>query len=62
MKGNVKVIHQFHGDNDHLIPVEEARYVAKMLQGDNFEYQELSGKSHLFHPFQELLDVLDNKF
>ena len=46
----------------HLIPVREARHVAEMLEGDNFEYSELSGKGHFFYPWQELLDVMDQKF
>eukprot|EP01079_Euglenida_sp_SAG-EU17-18_P009260 gene9260-1663_t len=44
MKANsATFVHQFHSKDDHLIPVDEARYVAEKLQGDHFEYQELDG-------------------
>lgn len=62
MKKNAQVIHQFHGTDDHLIPVAEGRHVARMLQGQNFLYQELPGKSHFFEPFTEIVQVLDMRF
>mmetsp|Transcript_39445 Transcript_39445/g.118432 ORF Transcript_39445/g.118432 Transcript_39445/m.118432 type:complete len:188 (-) Transcript_39445:187-750(-) len=62
MKTGADIIHQFHAPDDHLIPVSEARFVAEKLEGDNFEYTELPGKSHFFHPWQEILEVMDNKF
>eukprot|EP00640_Fibrocapsa_japonica_P006584 CAMPEP_0113946114 /NCGR_PEP_ID=MMETSP1339-20121228/54619_1 /TAXON_ID=94617 /ORGANISM="Fibrocapsa japonica" /LENGTH=185 /DNA_ID=CAMNT_0000952037 /DNA_START=49 /DNA_END=606 /DNA_ORIENTATION=+ /assembly_acc=CAM_ASM_000762 len=60
IKGNADFIHQFHSTDDPLIPVAEARFVAEQLQGDNHQYDELTGKSHFFQPFPEILDVLDN--
>ena len=62
MKNGADFIHLFHGTDDHLIPVREARHVSEMLEGDNFEYSEISGKGHFFYPWQELLDVMDQKF
>jgi hypothetical protein len=59
MKPNAKFIHQFHSDDDHLIPVAEARFVASKLKGANHVYEELSGYSHFFGPFQPLLDCVD---
>ncbi|OEU10255.1 alpha/beta-hydrolase [Fragilariopsis cylindrus CCMP1102] len=62
MKNGADMIHLFHGTDDHLIPVIEARYIADKMKGDNFEYSELPNKSHFFHPFSEILDVMDDKF
>ena len=62
MKGGAEIIHLFHGTDDHLIPVREARHIAEMLEGENFEYSELPNKGHFFYPFQEILDVMDTKF
>lgn len=59
MKRNATFIHQFHSSDDHLIPVREARFVAKALEGNNHVYQELKGRSHFFEPFPELLDCVD---
>jgi predicted alpha/beta hydrolase family esterase len=59
MKPNAQFIHQFHSDDDHLIPVTEARFVASKLKGDNYTYEELSGYGHFFEPFQPLLDAVD---
>jgi pimeloyl-ACP methyl ester carboxylesterase len=59
MKPNATFIHQFHSEDDHLIPVAEARFVAEKLKGDNHVYEELSGLSHFFEPFQQLLDAVD---
>jgi predicted alpha/beta hydrolase family esterase len=71
MRGNSTFIHQFHSDDDHLIPVQEARHVAAQLQsvdvghgeasvevGGSYTYQELEGHSHFFSPFPELLQVI----
>ena len=58
-KKNVQWIHQFHSIDDHLIPVDEARYIASQLKGNNHTYEELSGHSHFFEPFQPLLDAVD---
>jgi predicted alpha/beta hydrolase family esterase len=53
----------FHGTDDHLIPVSEARHIAgKLKDAPNFEYRELPGMSHFFSPWQEILDVVDTKF
>ena len=40
MPANATFIHQFHSRDDHLIPVAEARFVAKQLaeHGDNCVY------------------------
>ena len=59
MKEGAKDIICFHGTDDHLIPVEEARYIAKQMEGENFEYHEFSGMSHFFTPWQGILDVMD---
>lgn len=59
MKLGANKIVCFHGDDDHLIPVDEARYIADKLKGDTFEYREMKGKSHFFNPWHELLDVVD---
>ena len=61
-KNGAGFIHQFHSKDDHLIPVKEARFVAEQLQGDNHVYEELSGYSHFFEPFQQLLDVVDKHY
>ena len=58
----------FHGENDPLIPVAEARYIASKLEGDNdddrdnFEYQELPRASHFWSPWPESLQVMDSRF
>ena len=71
-----KEIHIFHSDDDHLIPVSEARYISNSLQQveerentkeeksklGNFQYHEMQGHSHFFEPWPELLKVLDEKF
>jgi len=60
MKMGATKIACFHGDDDHLIPVDEARFIAKQLKGENFEYFEMQGKSHFFYPWNEILDVVDD--
>jgi predicted alpha/beta hydrolase family esterase len=62
MKEGAQQIVCFHGTDDHLIPVAEARHIAKKLEGDNFEYHEIDGMSHFFQPWKELLDIFDDKF
>ena len=37
------------------------RYIADMLKGPNFTYEELNGHSHFFDPFPELIDVCNAK-
>lgn len=59
MKNGARMIHCFHGVDDHLIPVEEARYIAEKMKHDNFQYMELNGVSHFFEPWQGLLDSVD---
>lgn len=59
MKSNAGFIHQFHSTDDHCIPISEARFVAGQLKGPNHVYEELSGFSHFFGPFQPLLDCVD---
>lgn len=48
----------FHGTDDNLIPVKEARYIAQQL-GSSAEYQEMARKSHFWKPWPELLSVVD---
>ena len=50
----------FHGTDDHLIPVDEARYVATQLGPNHVDYRERHGQSHFFNPWNELLEVVDN--
>lgn len=38
MKPHAGFIHQFHSTDDHLIPVDEARFVAEQLQCDHHTY------------------------
>lgn len=59
MRRGARRIHCFHGVDDHLIPVKEARFIADRLKGDNFEYTEMSGVSHFFRPWDEILTVVD---
>ena len=61
IKNECEFIIQFHSTDDHLIPVQEARYVAEQLNGDTHVYYEMSGKSHFFEPFDELINVLKEK-
>lgn len=50
----------FHGTNDHLIPIQEARHIAQQLRfAEHFEFFEMDGKSHFFEPWPELLKVMD---
>lgn len=49
----------FHGTNDPLIPVSEARYIAQQLTPTYCDYRERKGKSHFFRPWNELLDIID---
>ena len=60
MKLGAEKIVCFHGVDDHLIPVEEARHIAGKLKCDSFEYVEMAGKSHFFYPWDELLDTADD--
>lgn len=48
----------FHGTDDHLIPVAEARHIAEQL-GDSVDYRERNGHSHFFRPWRELLELVD---
>lgn len=58
-KGASKIV-LFHGTDDHLIPVQEARYIAEKLScADHFEYREMDGHSHFFEPWPEILEVID---
>jgi uncharacterized protein len=50
----------FHGIDDHLIPVSEARYIANKLAHENFEYKEMIGVSHFFEPWPEIIDLIDS--
>ena len=76
VRKGAKQIHIFHSDDDHLIPVQEARFISNALQQveeetdkqdekvklSNFEYHEMHGFSHFFEPWKELLTALDEKF
>lgn len=58
-QGAAKIV-LFHGTDDHLIPVREARYIAEKLSfAEHFDYREMDGKSHFFEPWPELLQVMD---
>ena len=58
IKKNAQFITQYHSDDDPLIPVEEARYVAEQLSCDTHEYIEMTNHSHFFSLFPELLENL----
>jgi uncharacterized protein len=58
MKDHTQSIVLFHGTDDHLIPVQEARYIAAQLKGHHFQYIEMPNRSHFFEPWPEILDVL----
>ncbi|GFH59058.1 alpha/beta-hydrolase [Chaetoceros tenuissimus] len=61
MKKGAEKIHCFHGVDDHLIPVKEARYIAVKMKGPTFKYSEIKGGvSHFFEPWDEILDVIDD--
>jgi len=60
MKQGANKIALFHGTDDPLIPVAEARFIAEKLKGDNFEYYEMMGASHFFNPWNEILEVVDD--
>ena len=49
----------FHGTDDPLIPVAEARYIAEQLTSKYCDYRERKGRSHFFRPCDELLEVID---
>jgi uncharacterized protein len=59
MKKGAKNIVCYHGVDDPLIPVAEARHIAEKLRGENFVYHELNGVSHFFEPWNSLLDLFD---
>lgn len=46
MKNNTPWVIQFHAVNDHLVPVESARRVAKGLANDTFTYVEHARSGH----------------
>lgn len=65
MKQGAQHIVLFHGTDDHLILVQEARFIASKMSSEtdsNFEYKEMDGMSHFFSPWEELLEVMDTKF
>ena len=56
IKKNAKnFITQYHSEDDHLIPIKEARYVAEKLNCQTHEYIEMKNNSHFFCLFPELL-------
>lgn len=59
MKKGARKIVLFHGDDDELIPVQEARYIAEKMHGANFEYHEMKGMSHFFEPWGGILSILN---
>jgi pimeloyl-ACP methyl ester carboxylesterase len=57
--GNIRVpIHFWHGDKDHLVPVEHARHQAKLIPGAKLD--EHKGESHLgsLAVAKDILDVI----
>ena len=51
----------FHGTDDHLIPIQEARHIADQLAfSDNFVFHEMPGMSHFFQPWPQLLEAIDD--
>jgi uncharacterized protein len=58
-QGSTHKIVLFHGTNDQLIPVAEARHIAAQLGEANCDYRERRGESHFFRPFPELLQVVE---
>ena len=62
MKEGARDIICFHGTNDPLIPVEEARYIAEAMKGDNFAYHELETCGHFHEPWPEILSAFDANF
>jgi pimeloyl-ACP methyl ester carboxylesterase len=64
MKENTQWILQFHGDNDNLIPLHEADYVASNLELQvGKEYFVIPKASHFFQPkyIQPIIDALIGK-
>jgi len=59
MKEGAENICCFHGTDDFLIPVHEARFISQKMKGDNYTYIEMDGVSHFFEPWDEILDVAD---
>lgn len=57
MKRNCLKFHQFHSDDDPFIPIYEAERIRDGL-GLKESYHMLSGRSHFFEPFPELLHLL----
>jgi len=58
-KGAAKTI-LFHGTDDPLIPVAEARYIAEQLAfSESFSFREMPKHSHFFRPWPELLEEMD---
>lgn len=60
MKLGAEKICAFHGIDDHLIPVREARHIASKLAHENFEYKEMRDVSHFFEPWPELMEVMNS--
>ena len=63
IRGSCDWMVQFHSDNDPFIPLEtEARVVAKGLGLDcTADFRVVSGGSHFFEPFPELLEAIAEK-
>lgn len=59
MKRNCPIFYQFHSDDDPFIPLHEAEQIRDGL-GLHETYHELSGRSHFFEPFPELLQVIQS--
>lgn len=58
-RGASKIV-LFHGTDDHLIPVQEARHIADELSfASHFEFREMEGMSHFFRSWPEILEVMD---
>ncbi|MEI7603496.1 MAG: alpha/beta hydrolase [bacterium] len=63
IKNNQKWIAQFHSTDDPFIPIEEARYIHKMLDTEYYEYndQEHFGIYKPKLDFPEIIDILKKR-
>lgn len=48
----------FHGDDDPVIPVAEARCIKEKM-GEGVDYREMKGKQHFWKKWPELLEAVD---
>lgn len=58
-QGSSKIV-LFHGTDDPLIPIEEAKFIAKKLECyEHFTFRQMPRKSHFFRPWPEILEEID---